>query len=101
MSRVVEFTLYVPDRLPESEWAITAFKALLEEHLAGRFKIAVVDLAAAPGGRRIVSIPFVTTDLGGKGKNTYNLDGTETALLIRDLKAEATVATRAPGLAEL
>jgi hypothetical protein len=60
-----------------------------------------MDQSSAASGRRIVSVPFVTTDLGGKGKNTYNLDGTETSALIEALEAEATKATLLPEMKQL
>ncbi|HEX7862205.1 MAG TPA: hypothetical protein VF773_17855 [Verrucomicrobiae bacterium] len=101
MSRIVELSLYIPDRLEESEAALRELRRVCDRYLPNRYRISVMDQSSAASGRRIVSVPFVTTDLGGNGKNTYNLDGTETAALIEALEGEAETATKMPMMGQL
>ena len=101
LERIVEFSVYIPDRMEHSEAAIRELRRVCDRYLPNRYRISIMDQSFPANNRRIVSVPFVTTDLGGKGKNTFNLDGSETAALIAALEAEGANATPAPGVGNL
>ena len=101
MKRVIELSVYLPDRLGESEAVLAELRALCERYLPGRHRISVVDPSLDSMRRRFVTTPFVTTDFGAKGKNTFNLDHLETPQLIAALQAEAANASGTPRISDL
>ena len=61
-----ELRLYVAGQTPKSIAAFTNLKKLCEEHLAGRYKIEVIDLLVNPqlaAGDQIVAIPTLVRKL--------------------------------------
>ena len=61
-----ELRLYVAGQSPKSVAAFTNLKRLCEEHLAGRYKIEVIDLLKNPqlaAGDQIVAIPTLVRKL--------------------------------------
>lgn len=58
--------LYVAGQTPKSLAAISNLKKICEEHLAGRYKIEVIDLVVTPqlaAGDQIVAIPTLVRRL--------------------------------------
>lgn len=58
--------LYVAGHTPKSQAAITNLKRICEEHLAGRYKIEVIDLLVTPqlaAGDQIVAVPTLVRRL--------------------------------------
>ncbi len=58
--------LYVAGQTPKSLAAIINLKRICEEHLAGRFKIEVIDLLVTPqlaAGDQIVAVPTLVRQL--------------------------------------
>jgi circadian clock protein KaiB len=63
---VWELRLYVAGRSPKSITAFANLKKLCEQHLAGRYKIEVIDLLENPqlaAGDQIVAIPTLVRKL--------------------------------------
>ena len=61
-----ELRLYVAGQTPKSVAAFTNLKKLCEEHLAGRYKIEVIDLLKEPqlaAGDQILAIPTLVRKL--------------------------------------
>ena len=61
-----ELRLYVAGQTPRSVAAFTNLKKLCEEHLAGKYKIEVIDLVKNPqlaSGDQIVAIPTLVRKL--------------------------------------
>ena len=61
-----ELRLYIAGQTPKSVTAFTNLKRLCEEHLAGRYKIEVIDLMQQPqlaAGDQIVAIPTLVRKL--------------------------------------
>ncbi|HET8948439.1 MAG TPA: circadian clock KaiB family protein [Candidatus Polarisedimenticolia bacterium] len=61
-----ELRLYVAGQTPRSVAAFTNLKKLCEEHLAGKYKIEVIDLMKHPqlaSGDQIVAIPTLVRKL--------------------------------------
>ena len=65
-SEVWELRLYVAGKSPKSLAAFANLKKLCEEHLAGRYKIEVIDLMEQPqlaAGDQILAIPTLVRKL--------------------------------------
>jgi circadian clock protein KaiB len=65
-SEVYELRLYVAGHTPRSVAAFTNLKRICEEHLAGRYRIEVIDLMEHPqlaAGDQIVAIPTLVRKL--------------------------------------
>ena len=65
-SEVWELRLYVAGHTPKSIAAFANLKKLCEEHLAGRYRIEVIDLLQQPqlaAGDQIVAIPTLVRKL--------------------------------------
>ena len=63
---VWELRLYVAGQTPKSVAAFSNLKAICEEHLAGRYRIEVIDLLEHPqlaAGDQIVAIPTLVRKL--------------------------------------
>ena len=63
---VWELRLYVAGQSPKSVAAFTNLKKLCDEHLAGKYKIEVIDLVQQPqlaAGDQIVAIPTLVRKL--------------------------------------
>jgi circadian clock protein KaiB len=61
-----ELRLYVAGQTPKSIAAFSNLKAICEEHLAGRYRIEVIDLLQHPqlaAGDQIVAIPTLVRKL--------------------------------------
>ena len=83
--------LYVAGQTPKSIAAFANLKRLCEAHLAGRYKIEVIDLAENPQlavGDQIVALPTLVRKLPAPLKRVVgNLANDEKFLLGMDLKA--------------
>ncbi|HKP30148.1 MAG TPA: circadian clock KaiB family protein [Gemmatimonadales bacterium] len=65
-SEIWELRLYVAGQTPKSVAAFANLKAICEEHLAGRYRIEVIDLLEHPqlaAGDQIVAIPTLVRKL--------------------------------------
>ena len=63
---VWQLRLYVAGQTPKSQAAFNNLKAICDEHLAGRYKIEVIDLLEQPqlaAGDQIVAIPTLVRKL--------------------------------------
>jgi circadian clock protein KaiB len=63
---VWQLRLYVAGKTPKSVAAFSNLKAICEEHLAGRYRIEVIDLLEHPhlaAGDQIVAIPTLVRQL--------------------------------------
>lgn len=82
--------LYVAGQTPKSLTAFANLKQLCEQHLAGRYKIEVIDLLQNPQlaqGDQIVAIPTLVRKLPAPLKRVIgDLSNTERALIGLDLK---------------
>src|SRR5688572_18040809 len=85
--------LYVAGQTPKSIRALANLKAICEEHLAGRYKIEVIDLLKNPRmarGDQIVAIPTLVKDLPGPiSKIIGDLSDTMRVLVGLDIKEES------------
>jgi len=61
MSEVWDLRLYVAGETPKSVAALANLKTFCEAHLAGRYKIEVIDLVEHPGLARIDQILAIPT----------------------------------------
>jgi len=61
MSEVWDLRLYVAGETPKSVAALANLKAFCEEHLAGQYRIEVIDLVEHPGLARIDQILAIPT----------------------------------------
>lgn len=84
--------LYVAGQTPKSIVAFANLKKLCEEHLAGRYRIEVIDLVAHPQlaqGDQIVAIPTLVRKLPPPLKKIIgDLSNTERVLVGLDLRQE-------------
>lgn len=80
-----EFKLYVAGHTPRSVTAIANLKALCEEHMAGRYKIDIIDLIERPELARtdqVVAIPTLVRKLPGPIRRIIgDLSNTERVLV--------------------
>ena len=87
---VWELRLYVAGQTPKSVTAFKNLKQICEEHLAGRYRIEVVDLMENPqlaAGDQIVAIPTLVRKLPAPlRKIVGDLRNTERALVGLDLR---------------
>ncbi|HZN02762.1 MAG TPA: circadian clock KaiB family protein [Candidatus Polarisedimenticolia bacterium] len=93
---VWELRLYVAGQSPKSVAAFTNLKKLCDEHLAGKYKIEVIDLVQQPqlaAGDQIVAIPTLVRKLPEPlRKIVGDLRDTERALVglnLRPVRSEA------------
>lgn len=82
--------LYVAGKTARSSAALTNLKAICEEHLAGRYRIEVVDLLEHPqlaAGDQILAVPTLVRRLPPPLKRIIgNLSNTERVLVGLDLR---------------
>lgn len=82
--------LYVAGQTPKSSAALSNLKSLCEEHLAGRYRIEVVDLLEHPqlaAGDQILAVPTLVRRLPPPLKRIIgNLSDTERVLVGLDLR---------------
>jgi len=87
---VWDLRLYVAGQTPKSVTAFANLKKICEEHLAGRYRIEVVDLLEHPqlaAGDQIVAIPTLVRKLPEPlRKIVGDLRNTERALVGLDLR---------------
>jgi len=87
---VWELRLYVAGQTPKSVTAFTNLKKICEEHLAGRYRIEVIDLLEHPqlaAGDQIVAIPTLVRKLPEPlRKIVGDLRNTERALVGLNLR---------------
>ena len=80
-----ELRLYVAGQTPKSLAAVTNLKKLCDEHLAGRYRIEVIDLMQKPQlaqGDQIVAIPTLVRRLPAPLKKIIgDLSNTERVLI--------------------
>ncbi len=85
-----ELRLYVAGKTPKSVAAFANLKRLCEEHLAGRYRIEVVDLLVQPQlaqGDQILAIPTLVRKLPEPIKKIIgDLSNTERTLVGLDLR---------------
>jgi len=93
---VWELRLYVAGQSPKSVAAFTNLKKICDEHLAGKYKIEVIDLVQQPqlaAGDQIVAIPTLVRKLPEPlRKIVGDLRDTERALVglnLRPVRSEA------------
>jgi circadian clock protein KaiB len=84
--------LYVAGQTPKSLAAIANLKRICEDHLAGRYRIEVVDLLITPqiaAGDQIVALPTLVRRLPPPLKRIIgNLSDTERVLVGLDLRGK-------------
>jgi circadian clock protein KaiB len=87
---VWDLRLYVAGQSPKSLRAFANLKRLCEEHLAGRYRIEVVDLLKSPQlavGHQILALPTLVRKLPSPMKKIIgDLSDQERALVGMDLK---------------
>jgi circadian clock protein KaiB len=87
--------LYVAGQTPKSLAAIANLKSMCEEHLAGRYRIEVVDLLVTPqlaAGDQIVALPTLVRRLPPPLKRVIgDLSNTERVLVGLDIVPRAAV----------
>jgi len=85
-----ELRLYVAGQTPKSLTAFANLKKLCEEHLAGRYRIEIIDLMEHPqlaAGDQIVAIPTLVRQLPPPLKKIIgDLSNTERVLVGLDLR---------------
>ena len=85
--------LYVAGQTPKSVTAFANLKKICEEHLAGRYRIEVIDLLENPHlakGDQILAIPTLVRKLPELMKKIIgNLSNTERVLIGMDLRKAA------------
>ncbi len=84
--------LYVAGQTPKSITALANLKAICEEHLAGRYRIEVIDLLQQPqlaAGDQILAVPTLVRRLPEPLKKIIgNLSDKERVLVGLDLRHE-------------
>jgi circadian clock protein KaiB len=84
--------LYVAGQTPKSLAALANLRTLCEEHLAGRYRIEVIDLLEQPqlaAGDQILAVPTLVRRLPPPMKRIIgNLSNTERVLVGLDLRPE-------------
>lgn len=82
--------LYVAGRTPKSVAALSNLKRICEEHLAGRYRIEIVDLLETPqlaAGDQIIALPTLVRRLPPPLKRIIgNLSDSERVLVGLDLR---------------
>jgi circadian clock protein KaiB len=85
----VELRLYVAGQTPKSVTALTNLKKFCEEHLAGKYRIEVIDLLEHPQlarGDQILAIPTLVRRLPSPIRKIIgDLSNTERVLVSLDL----------------
>jgi circadian clock protein KaiB len=83
--------LYVAGQTPKSVTALANLKRICEEHLAGRYRIEVIDLLVQPqlaAGDQIIAVPTLVRRLPEPLKRIIgNLSDTDRVLVGLDLRS--------------
>jgi circadian clock protein KaiB len=86
--------LYVAGQTPQSLTALANLKGICDEHLAGRYRLEVIDLLVHPqlaAGDQILAVPTLVRRLPEPLKRIIgNLSNTERVLVGLDLRSEKT-----------
>ena len=89
--------LYVAGQTPKSIAAITNLKRICEDHLAGRYKIEVIDLLITPqlaAGDQIVAVPTLVRRLPAPLKRLIGtLSDTDRVLVGLDIRTKEPAAS--------
>ena len=89
-AKIWHLRLYVAGQTPKSLTAFSNLKAICENHLKGRYRIAVIDLVAQPQlskGDQIVAIPTLVRRLPVPVRKIIgDLSNTERVLVGLDLR---------------
>jgi circadian clock protein KaiB len=92
-AEVVELRLYVAGQTPKSVTALGNLKKLCEEHLAGNYRIEVIDLLKQPQlarGDQILAIPTLVRRLPSPIRKIIgDLSNTERVLVGLDLRSSS------------
>lgn len=87
-----ELRLYVAGQTPKSVTAFANLKRICEEHLAGEYKIEVIDLLKQPqlaSGDQILAIPTLVRKLPAPIKKVIgDLSNTERVLVGLDIREQ-------------
>ena len=93
-ARAYSLRLYIAGQTDRSAAALANLKAVCERHLAGRYRIEVIDLLKQPqlaAGDQILAIPTLVRRLPPPIKRLIgNLADTERVLVGLDIRAEET-----------
>ena len=91
-SETYELRLYVAGSTPGSTSAVEALKAICEEHLQGRYKLAVIDVYQQPvlaRDEQIIAVPTLVKQLPAPMRRILgDLSNKQRVLLGLDLKPE-------------
>lgn len=89
-SEICDLRLYVAGQTPKSVTALSNLKKLCEEHLAGKYRIEVIDLVEHPQlarGDQILAIPTLVRRLPSPMRKIIgDLSNTEKVLVGLDLR---------------
>ncbi|HSS49125.1 MAG TPA: circadian clock protein KaiB [Thermoanaerobaculia bacterium] len=92
-SKVFELRLYVAGQTPKSVTALGNLKRMCEEHLAGKYRIEVIDLLENPQlarGDQILAIPTLVRRLPSPVRKIIgDLSNTERVLVGLDLRSRS------------
>ncbi len=90
--RVWNLRLYVAGQTPRSTAAVANLKKICEEHLAGRYRIEIIDLMKSPQLARdhqILAVPTLVRELPAPLKKVIgDLSNTERALVGLELRRD-------------
>ncbi|MBW8875318.1 MAG: circadian clock KaiB family protein [Acidobacteria bacterium] len=90
---VCELRLYVAGQTPKSVTALANLKSFCEQHLAGKYRIEVIDLLEQPQlarGDQILAIPTLVRRLPSPMRKIIgDLSNTERVLVGLDLRARS------------
>ena len=88
--KTYELRLYVAGQTPRSLQALSNLKRICEEHLAGRYRVEVIDLLEKPqlaAGDQILAIPTLVRSIPKPARRIIgDLSNTERVLVGLDVK---------------
>jgi circadian clock protein KaiB len=89
-AKTYELRLYVAGQTPRSLQALSNLKRICEEHLAGRYRVEVIDLLQKPqlaAGDQILAIPTLVRSIPKPARRIIgDLSNTERVLVGLDVK---------------
>lgn len=89
--RQYDLRLYVAGQTPRSQQALSNLKRICEEHLAGRYRVEVIDLMQKPqlaAGDQILAIPTLVRAIPKPARRIIgDLSDTERVLVGLDVRA--------------
>ena len=96
-AEMFELRLYVAGQTPKAVRAIANLRKICEEHLAGRYRIEVIDLLENPQlgrGDQILALPTLVRRLPAPMKRIIgDLSNTEKVLVGLDIRSRQVVST--------